>query len=128
MRLFFYISLFLFSTVFCSDLVGQNPIPTIRELPTISANPGQYFNMIDLSNKNTSGGMVITLGPCGKPDSPSREPAYIINGKLWPSGSLSKLLPEDIASIQIIRNKEDWKQFSLPDSTVGVVVIRTKGQ
>ena len=107
--------------------MGQNPIPINRELPIISTNPEQYFNIIDLSNKFTTN-RVITLGPCGGQDLPKREPAYIINGKLYPSGSLSNLLPEDIASIEVLKSKEDWKAFQLPDSTYGVIVIKTKGQ
>jgi hypothetical protein len=107
--------------------MGQNPIQPIRDLPIVSANPGQYFNIIDLSNKITTN-WVITIGPCGGQDFPKREPAYIINGKLYPSGSLSNLLPEDIASIQVLKRKEDWKAFQLPDSTYDVIVIKTKGQ
>jgi len=128
MRLIFYIGLFVFSTAFYSDLKGQNSIPPIHELPIVSTNPGQYLNIIDLSNKFTTKTRVITIGPCDGPDLPKREPAYIINGKLWPSGNISKLLPEDIASIEVLKNKEDWKTYQLPDSTYGVIVIKTKGQ
>ena len=101
----FYIALFVFFTVFYSELMGQNSIQTVRELPNVSTNPGQYFNIIDLSNKYTTKTRVIRIGPCGPRDLPKREPAYIINGKLYPSGSLSNLLPEDIASIEVLKKQ-----------------------
>ena len=116
MRLFFYISLFLFLQALSFEALSQNPVPRIDTLADINIRKG-YFEPV-----------TITLGPCGESSSHNREVrlAYIVDGKVWKGSNISKIGIKNIASIDILKDPADAQEWDLPDDVTAVVFITTK--
>lgn len=122
MRPILYILLFLFLPSSCFEVLAQNPIPRIETLPDVTLRSDFLIKDTKISPKQIIFQLDRRRLKCYMP------PEFIVNGKHWEYHKVSKLEPDDIIRVEVLKRPYPWEQYGLRKNITGIVLVTTKNK
>lgn len=95
-------------------------------IPLIDTVENGAIDLTELRNSSKEP-KTITVQLDSFPTKPQRDPLFIVDGRTMPSGSLSKIKPETIKSIEVLKDEAATTLYG-PEGKNGVILIILKNK